>query len=389
MFGWIRLHRRWAGLGLLLAIGAGSAAAESGDVHLAKAELFARLGQWRQAADLRLTPARVSDAHSGELLFRSLVEEQWQVLGGGPVRVGLTTRYRQDDRPSDLPVDLFHLEVAVGLLPAPQRLQPRRYFPAIAASPDWDLPSPGALDRSGLLQSAAGGTLVLDDIHCLPLEVQGAPLRALESRMVRPVGAQRDQDVIHHTIATTSRDLSLLVAEGNSPPDLHSRLISEQMVVPPLRRRPEDIIPLARRLAVLGRRKLQQLGAPIFSEDACRRLQCHDCRSGNVCELEQTVNRALVRARGGEILAEDIIFARSGLADAPATTGRSASERDASPVTPREIKKLKSVLLAAERSHLQVAIATGLEPMELCPLLGISKTTFYAKLKARGLLLRG
>ncbi len=246
----------------------------------------------------------------------------------------------------------------------------------------------GALDRTGLLHAAAGGTLVLDDVHQLPREVQGALLRALDSRMVRRVGAHKDQKIVHHTIATSSRDLSLLEAEGRFLPDLRSRLTGDQITVPALRDRSEDIVPLARRLVELGRRRLELPALPELTGEACRRLQSHAYRSGNVRELQKTIHRALVSANGGPILAEDIRFMRSPDDDRDAIGFPGPHGKGAAGGANPRIATLESVINTAERAHLKRAIAAGLGVEATCARLGISKSKYYSKVKEHKLSLR-
>src|SRR4051794_22462438 len=99
--------------------------------------------------------------------------------------------------------------------------------------------------RTGALEEASGGTLFLDEIGELPLEQQAKLLRALEARELRPLGAARARPIDVRVIAATHRPLERLAATGRFRDDLYYRLAVIKLRVPPLRERPEDILPLA------------------------------------------------------------------------------------------------------------------------------------------------
>jgi transcriptional regulator with PAS, ATPase and Fis domain len=101
-------------------------------------------------------------------------------------------------------------------------------------------------DRQGVFEEAHGGTLFLDEIGEIPLELQPKLLRALETKTVRPVGSNRPRPVDIRVIAATNRPLAQAVNEGAFREDLYYRLAVVDVVLPPLRTRPEDIEALAR-----------------------------------------------------------------------------------------------------------------------------------------------
>jgi DNA-binding NtrC family response regulator len=141
----------------------------------------------------------------------------------------------------------------------------------------------GANDpRRGAFASADGGTLLLDEIGELPLDVQPALLRVLETGELRAVGEDRVQKVHVRIVAATNRDLAREVTEARFREDLYYRLAVVRVTVPPLRERPEDIEPLARLFASAA--GLRELPAPVLDELARRPWR------GNVRELRNAVD---------------------------------------------------------------------------------------------------
>lgn len=152
--------------------------------------------------------------------------------------------------------------------------------------------------QEGAFERADGGTMLLDEIGELPLEVQPALLGVLERKTFRPLGGSREIPVDVRVLAATHRDLRAAVNDGTFRADLYFRLAVSRLVVPPLRARPEDIEPLVRHFA------LELTGEPNmqpFGQAALDRLRAHPW-SGNVRELRNIVENAL--AMGGYAEAE-------------------------------------------------------------------------------------
>jgi DNA-binding NtrC family response regulator len=129
-------------------------------------------------------------------------------------------------------------------------------------------------DRMGLFQEADKGTLFLDEIGDLPLALQAKILRVLQEREVRPLGALRGEPVDVRVVAATHRDLRKAVAEGRFREDLFYRLAVIEIGVPPLRDRPEDILPLAEHFLKQANLRADR---PIkgFSGAAMKRLEAY------------------------------------------------------------------------------------------------------------------
>lgn len=153
-------------------------------------------------------------------------------------------------------------------------------------------------DKRGLFVEAGEGTLFLDEVGDIPLEMQAKLLRALQEREVRQVGGLKDIPIQARIIAATNRDLREMVKEGRFREDLYYRLAVFPLFVPPLRERREDILLLARNF--LGRTRSDHPG---FSPKSVRQMEAY-AWPGNVRELENWVEYAVVMAGSERILPE-------------------------------------------------------------------------------------
>ena len=148
-------------------------------------------------------------------------------------------------------------------------------------------------DNPGAFRSAHGGTLFIDEVGELPLELQPRLLRALESRQIKPVGEARSIDVDLRVIAATNRDLAAEVAAGRFRADLFYRLSVVHLAVPPLRDREPDI-------AVLADGFLADTGRGALTP-ATRALLAAYHWPGNVRQLRNVIERAVALAKGDAI----------------------------------------------------------------------------------------
>ncbi|MBU2549098.1 MAG: sigma-54-dependent Fis family transcriptional regulator [Proteobacteria bacterium] len=153
-------------------------------------------------------------------------------------------------------------------------------------------------DKKGLFVEAGRGTLFLDEVGELPLELQAKLLRAIQEKEVRPVGGVRDFPVEARILAASNQDLKSLASSGRFRDDLYYRLSVFPIHVGPLRERREDILPLARHF--LGRFRSDPLG---FAPDTVRTLEAYPW-PGNVRELENWVEYAVIMA-GPELIIPD------------------------------------------------------------------------------------
>ena len=160
-------------------------------------------------------------------------------------------------------------------------------------------------DKPGLFVEAEGGTLMLDEIGDMPLEMQPKLLRVLEDHKVRPVGATKEIPVNVRVLAATNQDLQLAAEEGRFRQDLFYRLNVMQIELPPLRERPEDVPLLAEHFLEIitasdGARQISG-----FSREAKELIEAHSW-PGNVRELENAVRRAATLETGTLIEAENL-----------------------------------------------------------------------------------
>ena len=218
--------------------------------------------------------------------------------------------------------------------------------------------------REGILRAAGSGTVFLDEIGELPPTIQAKLLRALESHEVQPLGSDRPLRFEARILAGTNRDLTGLVADGRFREDLYYRLNVVRIQVPPLRERPEDVPPLVRHLL---KRHALAAGVPVPSvtPEAMRAL-CQNPWRGNVRELSNVVERALILADDGRV-------------DLPQI-----------PVDVREAVGLHLDLAEAidrfERSYIALALQLcGGNREKAAEELGISPATLYRRLERFGL----
>jgi DNA-binding NtrC family response regulator len=164
----------------------------------------------------------------------------------------------------------------------------------------------GAIDKKiGLFEEAEGGTLFLDEIGDLSQPLQAKLLRVLQDRKIKRIGENRFRDINVRIVAATHKNLKQEVHEGRFREDLYFRLNVIPIHIPPLRERPEDIIPLAefflKRYSMMNNAPSRRL-----SKETLNFLLKHNW-SGNVRELENTIERAVVLCDGEEIKPSDML----------------------------------------------------------------------------------
>ena len=236
-------------------------------------------------------------------------------------------------------------------------------------------------DKPGRFQLAAGGTLFLDEIGDMPPHLQAKLLRALQEKVVEPLGAVKAVETDVRILAATNRDLRTDVATGRFREDLFYRLAVLEIAIPPLRERLVDLPLLAGHLLrKLGKKNNKEIRAvsPAFLDALSR----HNW-PGNVRELENVLERALILARSDVLGPELLPPQLSGLTGANCPSPGSANEADLPPAV------LEDAMEDAEREALVRALDTYAGHREkTADALGISRRTLQYKLKKYGLTKR-
>jgi two-component system response regulator AtoC len=226
-------------------------------------------------------------------------------------------------------------------------------------------------DKPGLFEGASGGTLLLDEIGDLPLPLQVKLLRVLQEGSLRRVGEARERRVDVRLLAATARDIEAEVRAGRFREDLYYRLNVVRIHLPPLRDRPEDLERLA--LVLLARASRRAAKPARLAPEALAALRAMPW-AGNVREMENAIERAVVLARGEHIGAE--AFARPAPAVSPPRREAEDSPEPGAPLT------LKDAIAAAEARTLAQALeAAGGNRAEAARMLGISLRSLYYKLR--------
>ena len=211
----------------------------------------------------------------------------------------------------------------------------------------------------GKIETANGGTLMLDEIGDLPMPLQAKLLRFLQERVVERVGGRQEIPIDVRVIGATHQDLKSRITGGEFREDLYYRLAEIVVDIPPLRERLGDAVLLAqsflRRFAAEQRR-----GNMSLSEDAMRRIQAH-AWPGNVRELQNLLRRAVIMADGAQVTGDDL-----GL---PALDDGDAPEQSFDLRTVREKAEREAVVTVLARTRGNV--------LKAAEMLGVSRPTLY------------
>jgi len=219
-------------------------------------------------------------------------------------------------------------------------------------------------NRQGLLASARGGTVFLDEVTELPVDLQAKLLRALQEREIKPIGSDQRLRLEARVIAATNQDVQAAIKNGTLRKDLYFRLNVLSIKLPPIRERKSDIPALVH--FFLDRHGGGNTRTTGVSFEAMTRLMTYNW-PGNVRELENCIQRALVLGAGPMIQVKDL----------PSNVLYQVSESTRGP----EIASLKDL---ERNAILQALETTGGDRGRAAKLLGIGKTTIYRKLKEYG-----
>ncbi len=230
-------------------------------------------------------------------------------------------------------------------------------------------------DRKGYFEMADGGTLFLDEIGEMPLALQAKLLRVLEDGKVTPLGAAKAISVRVRIIAATHVDLPRKIAEGGFRQDLYFRLMHFSLALAPLRERREDIPALA---AYFIKRFATELNRPppALHPGALERLLAYPY-PGNIRELKNTIERAIIHAEGDHILDRHILFLAVGETKSVTPLPPSA-EKDLAlvPNLPFNLAEAEEILIA------RAVQAAGGNISAAARLLGVNRVLIYRRAKA-------
>ncbi len=221
-------------------------------------------------------------------------------------------------------------------------------------------------DREGLFRQAEGGTLFLDEISEMPIDTQSKLLRVLQDQEVRPVGGKVSYKTNCRLVAATNRKPEEAIKDGKLREDLFYRISAISVHLPPLRERREDIMPLAnaflKRFASQANRTIKG-----FTSAAIERLTNFDW-PGNVRQLQNEIQRAVLLSEGDEVDAADLSITKARVID-------------------EESQDTNFTLLeGVERNAIiQMLKETGGNKLETAKRLGIGRQTLYNKIKAYGI----
>lgn len=231
-------------------------------------------------------------------------------------------------------------------------------------------------DHWGKVKAAEGGTLFLDEIGDLPMEIQPKLLRLLQEREYERLGENVTRQASVRIIAATNRDLKRRVAEGAFREDLYFRLNVIAVEMPPLRARQSDLVRFAehylKHFAAQCGRKLEG-----FSEEASVKIGAHPW-PGNLRELRNAVERAVIMARGEKVVPTDL--PADVQSPAPAEGGGGLLS-NGSPLHTGAMISLEKL----EEAHIRQVLTQTKSLIEAAEVLGIDQATLYRKRKKIGL----
>lgn len=227
-------------------------------------------------------------------------------------------------------------------------------------------------NKEGLFEAAKGGTLFLDEINSIPHGLQSKLLRAIQNKKIRKVGGTEEFDVDVRIIAASNRNLESMVKEGTFREDLYYRLSVISIDIPPLKQRPEDVLPLAQHFIA---QEMEGTEFPTMDNAVLSILQNYTW-PGNVRELQNVIRHCLTFLHEGKITKETlpskliVSYEENPGAQTAALNGEFEKG-----------KSLKAFLRAKEKEYLKTVIdSMGGDKAKAAKELDISLATLYRKL---------
>jgi two-component system response regulator HydG len=221
--------------------------------------------------------------------------------------------------------------------------------------------------KDGLMAMAEGGTIFLDEVGELPVDLQAKMLRAIQEKEIRPVGSTRRVPINVRILAATNRDLEQGVMQGSFRRDLYFRLNVLSLRIPALRERRQDIpLLIGHFLERMTRTSGQE---KVLSDDALKAMLAYDW-PGNVRELENCLERTYAFTSGPTIHTMDLPREIANLPVPQSSNGNGNGHSKIVPIAELERQTILRTIMELNGDKLQAA-----------RLLGIGKTTLYRKLK--------
>lgn len=224
-------------------------------------------------------------------------------------------------------------------------------------------------DRAGYFEQADGGTIFLDEIGDMEIDLQAKVLRVMEERSVRRIGEKQERKIDFRIISATNRDLIEAIKEGRFRKDLYYRLEEYPVYLPPLRERQNDILLLAQHF-LNGYTKENELPEMTFTTEVQDQLKNHSW-PGNIRELRNVVRRAAIQSM--ESLVESVTFSMVETAASPPPSLSAPIEAGGEAIVPMGQMEREAIESAYQASHQNV--------IKAAQQLGISRATLYRKLK--------
>jgi len=223
--------------------------------------------------------------------------------------------------------------------------------------------------KDGLMAMAEGGTIFLDEVGELPVDLQAKMLRALQEKEIRPVGSTRRVPINVRILAATNRDLEQAVTQGSFRRDLYFRLNVLSLRIPALRERRQDIpLLIGHFLERMTRTSGQE---KVLSDDALKAMLAYDW-PGNVRELENCLERTYAFTSGPTIHTMDLPREIANLPVPQSSNGNGNGNGQSKMVPIAELEK---------QTILRAIMELNGDKLQAARLLGIGKTTLYRKLK--------
>jgi transcriptional regulator with GAF, ATPase, and Fis domain len=233
-------------------------------------------------------------------------------------------------------------------------------------------------DRAGRFEAAEGGTIFLDEIGEVPLDLQSKLLRVLQEKSYERVGEDRTRQADVRVIAATNRNLEQAVAAGRFREDLYYRLNVFPIQVPPLRERMEDVALLAKHFVETS---VRELGCPKprLTSAAIAKLENYHW-PGNIRELRNVIERAIILSRGGALDFDLPVNESAVIPSRHAAEAKSDAEPEFLTEADLQRRERNNLLTVLEKTHWKIKGADG-----AAELLGVKPTTLKARIKKMGL----